>query len=118
MVHSDPDCPFCRIAAGRLPADLAHEDERVVAFTDIHPRAPHHLLVVPRRHIPTLNHLEPQDNDLVGHLFQVARAIARVRGFAEDGYRTVFNCNPMAGQTVYHIHLHLLAGRPLGWPPG
>ena len=112
------DCLFCRIVAGEIPATLVHRDETLVAFTDINPQAPLHVLIVPTRHIATLNDLGPADDALVGTMFRRAAALARERGYAERGYRTVFNCNREAGQTVFHIHLHLLAGRGLGWPPG
>lgn len=112
------DCIFCRIAAGAIPARIVHRDESVVAFEDLNPQAPCHVLIVPARHIATLNDLTPGDDALVGSLFRVAATIARERGYAERGYRTVFNCNRDAGQTVFHLHLHLLAGRGLGWPPG
>ena len=112
------DCLFCRIASGELQAKIVHEDEHCVAFEDINPQAPTHVLVIPRRHVSTLNDLDPGDHELVGHLVSVARDVARSRGHADDGYRTVFNCNAAGGQTVFHIHLHLLGGRTLGWPPG
>jgi histidine triad (HIT) family protein len=112
------DCLFCRIVAGEIPAKRVYEDDRIVAFEDIHPQAPVHVLVVPRRHVATLNDLEAADDGLVGALVRAAGAIARARGVAESGYRTVFNCNAGAGQTVFHLHLHLLGGRLLGWPPG
>lgn len=112
------DCLFCRIAAGEIAAKIVHEDERALAFEDINPQAPTHVLVIPRRHIATLNDLEGEDEGLVGHLITVARNIARERGHADAGYRMVLNCNAAAGQTVFHIHLHLLAGRTLSWPPG
>ncbi|HAK53877.1 MAG: histidine triad nucleotide-binding protein [Vicinamibacterales bacterium] len=112
------DCLFCRIVAGELPATLVHEDEQLVAFEDISPQAPTHVLIVPRRHVATLNDLGPEDDGLVGEMVRRAAAIAKARGIAEGGYRTVFNCNREAGQTVFHIHLHLLGGRPLTWPPG
>ena len=111
-------CLFCRIAAGEVPATLVHEDERLIAFRDINPQAPLHVLVVPRRHIATLNDLQPSDDGLVGEMMRRAAAIAGVEGYAGRGYRTVFNCNADAGQTVFHIHLHVLAGRSLAWPPG
>ena len=111
-------CLFCRIASGELQASVVHEDELCVAFEDINPQAPTHVLVIPRRHLSTLNDLGADDTALVGHLVAVARDIAGQRGHAEAGYRTVFNCNAAAGQTVFHIHLHLLGGRTLGWPPG
>lgn len=113
-----PDCLFCRIINHEIPADVIHEDERLVAFRDINPQAPTHVLIVPRRHIATLNELTPDDHDIIGTMVTRAAAIARKAGHADAGYRTVFNCNADAGQTVFHIHLHVLAGRPLSWPPG
>ena len=112
------DCLFCKLLAGGIPASIVYEDERVVAFRDINPQAPTHVLVIPRRHIATLNDLGPDDDGLVGELVRRAAAIAKEQGHAERGYRVVFNCNADAGQTVFHIHLHLVAGRKLGWPPG
>lgn len=111
-------CLFCRIVSGEIPASKVYEDDDVVAFGDINPQAPLHVLVVPRRHIATLNDVSESDQALVGQLVRRAAAIAVERGYGERGYRTVFNCNADAGQTVFHIHLHLLAGRTLGWPPG
>ena len=111
-------CLFCRIVAGEIPASKVHEDADLVAFNDINPQAPLHVLIVPKRHIATTNDLTTADEALVGKLVRAAAAIAAERGYAEPGYRTVFNCNAEAGQTVFHIHLHLLAGRHLGWPPG
>jgi histidine triad (HIT) family protein len=112
------DCLFCRIIAGEIPAALVHQDEALVAFKDINPQAPLHVLIVPRRHIATLNDLAPDDDELVGSMFRSAAALAKQHGYHERGYRTVFNTNREAGQTVFHIHLHLLAGRGLTWPPG
>ncbi len=112
------DCLFCKIAAGQIPATLMHEDADLIAFSDINPHAPLHALIVPRRHIATLNDLGPGDDALVGSMFRAAAALAQQHGYAERGYRTVFNCNREAGQSVFHIHLHLLAGRGLSWPPG
>ena len=112
------DCLFCKIAARETPGDVVHEDERLVAFNDISPRAPTHVLIVPRRHVSTLNDLTAADDDLIGAMVRLAARIAAERGHAEAGYRTVFNCNAAAGQSVFHIHLHLLAGRGLAWPPG
>jgi len=112
------NCLFCRIIAGEIPGSLVHDGEHLVAFNDINPQAPLHALIVPRRHIRTLNDLQPADDQLIGSMFRVAAELAKARGYAERGYRTVFNCNPDAGQTVFHIHLHLLAGRSLHWPPG
>jgi histidine triad (HIT) family protein len=111
-------CLFCGIVAGDIPATRIYEDERLVAFADINPEAPLHVLIVPRRHIATLNDLTEGEDALVGEMVRRAAAIAAASGFAGTGYRTVFNCNSHAGQTVFHIHLHLLAGRPLAWPPG
>ena len=112
------DCLFCKIAAREIPSDIVHEDERLVAFGDINPQAPTHVLIIPRRHIATLNDLTADDADLVGSMVHLASRIAADRGHAAAGYRTVFNCNAAAGQTVFHIHLHLLAGRDMTWPPG
>lgn len=112
------DCIFCKIAAGDIPADRVFEDDRVVAFRDLNPQAPTHVLIIPKRHISTLNDLEPGDEALVGHLLATAKTVAADEGFAETGYRTVVNCNADGGQTVFHIHLHLLGGRRLHWPPG
>ena len=111
-------CLFCRIVAGDIPAKRVYEDDALLAFEDIKPEAPVHILIVPKRHIATLNDLGAADDALVGALVRRAAAIARDRDVDADGYRTVFNCNSHAGQTVFHIHLHLLAGRRLGWPPG
>ncbi len=111
-------CLFCRIIAGEIPSSKVYEDDEVFAFNDINPQAPLHVLIVPKRHIATVNDLAPGDEALVGTLVRRAAAIAAENGYAERGYRTVFNCNAEAGQTVFHVHLHLLAGRSLGWPPG
>jgi histidine triad (HIT) family protein len=111
-------CLFCRIAAGEIPATKVYEDDTLVAFRDIHPQAPLHVLVVPRQHVSTLNDLETGHESLVGAMVRRAALIAADHGYADRGYRTVFNCNGEAGQTVFHIHLHVLAGRPLAWPPG
>jgi histidine triad (HIT) family protein len=112
------DCLFCKIVRREIPATLVYEDERVVAFIDINPQAPTHVLVVPKRHIETLNELGTEDDRLVGELVRRAAAIAGERGLSAGGYRTVFNTNRDAGQTVFHIHLHLLGGRAMAWPPG
>ena len=112
------DTIFSKIAAGEIPADIVYEDEDVVAFRDVGPQAPTHVLVIPRKPIPTINELEPEDAELVGKLFLAAKKIAEQEGIAEAGYRMVINCNAAAGQTVYHLHLHLLGGRPMQWPPG
>lgn len=112
------DCLFCKIAEGKIPAQVVFEDDEIIAFRDVNPQAPTHVLLVPRRHIPTLNDLRPSDGMLVGKLLLQARNLAEQGGIAADGYRTVFNCNRDGGQSVYHIHLHLLGGRALHWPPG
>lgn len=112
------DCLFCKIASGEIPATQIYSDESVVAFRDIEPKAPHHILIIPRKHIPTTLDLEPEDTAVVGQIYQVAIEIARDLGFAEDGFRVVNNCNEAGGQTVWHLHFHLLGGRQLTWPPG
>ena len=112
------DCLFCRIVAGQIPATIVYQNDDVVAFRDITPQAPAHVLVVPRRHVASLNDLGPDDDALVGQMVRAAAAIAKDQGHADRGYRTVFNCNADAGQTVFHIHLHLLGGRKMAWPPG
>jgi histidine triad (HIT) family protein len=112
------DCLFCRIVRKEIPASVVYEDDRILVFNDINPQAPLHALVIPKRHIPTLNELSTDDDGLVGEMVRRAAAIARETGYAERGFRTVFNTNAEAGQTVFHIHLHLLAGRGLTWPPG
>jgi histidine triad (HIT) family protein len=109
---------FSKIAAGEIPADIVYQDEDVVAFRDIGPQAPTHVLVIPRKPIRTINDLEVDDAVLVGKMFLAAKQIAEQEGISEAGYRTVINCNAAAGQTVFHLHLHLLGGRPMQWPPG
>ena len=111
-------CLFCRIIAGEIPATRVYEDDDMVAFNDIHPQAPMHVLIVPRVHVATLNDLAWAHDQLIGSMFRRAAAIAAEQGFAESGYRTVFNCNAAAGQAVFHIHLHVLGGRTMAWPPG
>ena len=112
------DCLFCKIIAGQIPGTFVHQDDQIVAIADINPQAPLHLLIIPRKHIATLNELAAEDDALVGAMHRTAAALAAQHGYASRGYRTVFNTNREAGQTVFHIHLHLLAGRPLAWPPG
>ncbi len=112
------DCIFCKIAAGEFSTEFVYEDDALVAFRDLNPQAPTHVLVIPRRHIATTNDLTDADAGLIGQMTLAARRIAKQEGIAERGYRTVINCNAQAGQTVFHIHLHLLGGRPMGWPPG
>jgi histidine triad (HIT) family protein len=111
-------CLFCRIVAGEIPSSKVYEDDRLFAFNDINPQAPMHVLVVPKRHISTLNDVVESDDGLVGAMVRTAAAIARERGYDGPGFRTVFNCNAQAGQTVFHLHLHVLGGRALAWPPG
>ncbi|OFV91609.1 MAG: histidine triad nucleotide-binding protein [Acidobacteria bacterium RIFCSPLOWO2_12_FULL_65_11] len=112
------DCLFCKIIKGEIKGSIVYEDDRVLAFNDINPQAPTHVLVVPKRHITSLNDVAPEDDELIGELTRRAAAIARERGISSGGYRTVFNTNRDAGQTVFHIHLHLLGGRAMHWPPG
>lgn len=109
---------FAKIIDGEIPADKVYEDDDVLAFRDVNPQAPTHILIIPKKAIATINDIEPEDTELVGKLFLTAKRIAAEAGFADEGYRVVMNCNEGAGQTVFHIHLHLLAGRPLTWPPG
>jgi histidine triad (HIT) family protein len=112
------DCLFCKMVSGEITPDKVYEDEHVLAFRDINPQAPLHVLVIPKLHIATLNDLEDTHMTLVGRMVQAASMIAADEGYDERGYRTVINCNAEAGQTVFHIHLHLLAGRAMHWPPG
>ena len=112
------DCLFCKIIKGDIPSDKIYEDDTVYAFSDISPTAPCHVLIIPKKHIATLNDITEEDNDIIGHIFNVAKKIAKEKGFSEDGYRVVSNCNAAAGQTVFHIHFHLLGGREFGWPAG
>ena len=115
---ADNDCLFCKILAGDIPSTEVHSDALCYAFEDINPQAPTHVQIIPRKHVASLNDLVAEDEPMAGHLVTVAAQIARDRGIAETGYRTVFNCGSSAGQSVFHIHLHLLGGRSLGWPPG
>jgi histidine triad (HIT) family protein len=110
------DCLFCKMVAGDIKPDVVFENDHILAFRDINPQAPFHILVIPKRHITTLNDLD--DAQLGGQILQASIEIAKQEGLAEDGYRTVFNCNKNGGQAVYHLHLHLLGGRQMGWPPG
>lgn len=112
------DCLFCKIVARQIPARIAYEDDRMIAIEDANPQAPLHLLFIPKTHIATLNDLSAGHDALVGEMTRRAAAMAKKRGFADRGFRTVFNTNREAGQSVFHIHLHLLAGRSLAWPPG
>jgi histidine triad (HIT) family protein len=112
------DCLFCKIIRREIPGKIVFEDEELLAFEDVNPQAPTHVLVIPKRHIESLNVLEPGDDQLVGTIVRRAAAIAKARGIEARGYRTVFNTNRDAGQTVFHIHLHLIGGRNMAWPPG
>ena len=112
------NCIFCKILNNTIPSKKIYEDKDVIAFNDINPHAPQHKLIIPRKHIATLNEITEEDTPLLGHLFQVAKKLAKENNIAEEGYRLVMNCNPGAGQTVFHIHIHLLGGRRLTWPPG
>lgn len=115
---TEQDCLFCKILAGEVPAEVVLESETALAFRDINPRAPTHVVIIPKQHIATINDIETDDQAVVGSLFIAAQAIARQEGLADGGYRVVMNCNEDAGQSVFHIHLHLLGGRQMGWPPG
>jgi histidine triad (HIT) family protein len=112
------DCLFCKIIAREIPGSIVYEDDRLLAFNDINPQAPTHVLIVPKRHVATLDDLAAGDDAIVGEMVRRAAAIAAERGISASGYRTVFNTNRGAGQTVFHIHLHLIGGRPMSWPPG
>lgn len=112
------DCIFCKIAAKEIEAEVVHEDDELVAFNDANPKAPHHVLIIPRKHIATINDLTEEDTLLVGKMTQLAKQLAAKLNIAEAGYRILMNCNKGGGQDVFHIHLHLLGGRQLTWPPG
>ncbi|MBF5041973.1 histidine triad nucleotide-binding protein [Aggregicoccus sp. 17bor-14] len=112
------DCLFCRIRDGQIPAKVVYRDEHCLAFEDINPQAPMHVLVIPNKHIATIGDIASGDRELAGHLYVAAAKLAKERGYADSGYRVVMNAGRDAGQTVFHIHLHVLAGRPLTWPPG
>lgn len=112
------DCLFCKIISGDIPSDIIYQDDNIIAFNDINPKAPEHKLIIPRQHISTINDLTPEHSSLVGDMVLVAQKLAKDLEIDEAGYRLVFNCNAGAGQEVYHIHLHLLGGRQMQWPPG
>ncbi|MCF7741489.1 MAG: histidine triad nucleotide-binding protein [Candidatus Marinimicrobia bacterium] len=112
------DCLFCNIISGQMDTDFVYEDESIVAFKDINPMAPVHILIVPKKHIPTVNDILEQDTELVGRMVQVAQKMASQQDIDEDGYRLVFNCGEMGGQEINHLHLHLLGGRKMEWPAG
>ena len=117
-MRANEACLFCRILNGDILADVIYESDTCIAFRDINPQAPTHVLIIPRKHIPTINDIGEEDQEIVGSLYRAAQAIAADEGVADEGYRAVMNCNEAAGQTVFHIHLHLLGGRPFHWPPG
>lgn len=112
------DCLFCKILSGEIQSSKVYEDDHVFAFRDINPEAPTHVLVIPKEHISTINDLDESHAELVGRMYLAAKKVAEMDGIAEEGYRTVMNCNAGAGQTVFHIHLHVLGGRDMRWPPG
>ena len=112
------DCLFCSIVDRSIPSDIVYEDEQVIAFRDVSPQAPTHILIIPRKHIATINDIPGDEASLVGQMVLAAKKIAAKEGLSEPGYRLVMNCNGDGGQTVYHIHLHLLGGRSMSWPPG
>ena len=115
---AEENCLFCKIIAGEIPGDFVHQDERCVVIRDINPQAPSHVLVIPREHLESLDDASQKDESLLGHLLRVGARVANDLGHGEDGYRTVINTGAGAGQSVFHLHVHVLAGRPLGWPPG
>ncbi len=117
-VSAGGDCLFCKIAEKKIPSKLVYEDEKMVAFEDINPQAPVHLLLIPRKHLSGLLDLTPDDREAISHLFLTLPKLAQEKGIAERGFRTVVNSGRDAGQTVFHLHIHLLGGRPLQWPPG
>ena len=114
----EDNCLFCKIIAGEIPGELVHQDDRCIAIRDINPQAPTHVLVIPREHMESLNDASHRDEELLGHLLRVSARIANDAGHAEDGYRTVINTGTGAGQSVFHLHVHVLGGRPMNWPPG
>jgi len=118
MMSHDPNCLFCKIVDRRIPSKLVYSDDKVIAFEDINPQAPTHILIVPNKHIPDIQSMNEEDRGLIGHLFFVARNLAETRSLEKGGYRLVINNGQDAGQAVFHIHLHLLSGRAFAWPPG
>ena len=112
------DCIFCKVVKGEIPSQKVYEDEKILAFNDVNPQAPIHILIIPKRHIDKLSSLEDKDKELIGYMFLIAKRIAKDKGINKTGYRIVGNCEKNAGQLVFHIHLHLLGGRKFGWPPG
>jgi|TARA_B100001250_G_C19110675_1_gene490975 histidine triad (HIT) family protein len=112
------ECLFCKIVSGTIPADIVLDNKNILAFKDINPQAPIHILIIPKIHIPTLNEIDTLHTEIIGDLVKTASVLAKQEEIDNSGYRTVFNCNQDGGQTVFHIHLHLIGGRPLDWPPG
>jgi histidine triad (HIT) family protein len=112
------DCLFCKIVNGEIPTDIVYQDDQVLAFRDISPQAPTHMLIIPKLHITTINDMNIEDGPLLGHMIFTAKNLAAKEGLADDGFRLTINCNEQGGQSVYHIHLHLLGGRKMTWPPG
>lgn len=115
---SEPGCLFCRIIGGEIPADLIHQDDRCIVISDINPQAPTHVLVIPREHLESLDEASRPDEPMLGHLLRTAARVANEKGLSESGYRTVINTGAGAGQSVFHLHVHVLGGRPMNWPPG
>jgi histidine triad (HIT) family protein len=115
---SEQNCLFCQIVAGEIPADIVHQDEHSIAFRDINAQAPTHILIIPREHLESLDEASRQDEAMLGHLLRIAARVANEQGLTESGYRTVINTGAGAGQSVFHLHLHVLGGRTLSWPPG
>jgi histidine triad (HIT) family protein len=115
---SEKSCLFCKIIAGEIPADFVHQDEQCVVIRDLHPQAPMHMLVIPREHLESLDDASQKDEPLLGHLLRVGARMANLQGYADSGFRSVINTGAGAGQSVFHLHVHVLAGRPLNWPPG
>ena len=112
------DCIFCKIINGDIPSEKVYDNEYVMAFNDLNPQAPMHVLIIPKKHISTINDIEQEDAEIIGEMYLAAKQIAADAGYSDRGYRAVMNCNEEAGQTVFHIHLHVLAGRAMSWPPG
>ena len=117
-VEENNDCLFCKIVEKKIPADIVYESEDIIAFKDIEPKAPIHCLIIPKKHISTINDIDGSNSNIIGLMYEAAAQLARTLNVDKDGYRVVMNCNSNGGQTVYHIHLHFLAGRQLNWPPG
>ena len=117
-VGENNDCLFCKIVEKKIPADIVYESENIIAFKDIEPKAPIHCLIIPKKHISTINDIDGSNSNIIGLMYEAAAQLARTLNVNKDGYRVVMNCNSNGGQTVYHIHLHFLAGRRLSWPPG